>query len=261
MRVLREFLRWRAKEKGEVFDSYFLPWLGVATVAGLVIAIIYALSFGWNNKMLAVLATELLVAGAAFLAGALPGFLFGLPKTTIPKKGEAATPIEANTNLEQISDWLTKILVGVGLVELTSIATQGAHLVSFLAPPLGEGASGSVVALSLLVFFIVIGFLVTFIAARLYLGVEMSEADKRMRSIVGAVRALVEHAAAVNDHDSGAHKLSKEHAGRLESLEMALPAAVTGKTHAPGPPLSTEDNALEAEAESLKKAKEFLAEL
>ncbi len=65
------------------------------------------------------------VSGASFVLGFLIGFLFGVPRTvesndpTLSKNSQ--TRVQANTNLEQISDWLTKILVGVGLTQITPI--------------------------------------------------------------------------------------------------------------------------------------------
>lgn len=66
----------------------------------------------------------------ALLAGALLGFLFGIPRSlaTVSANGAAAggsgarSGFSHNTNLEQISDWLTKIVVGIGLVEARNIA-------------------------------------------------------------------------------------------------------------------------------------------
>lgn len=72
--------------------------------------------------------TFLGVAGAALLGGIAFGFLFGIPRA------EKITPNEQtdrnsngrnfysdNTNLEDISDWLTKIIVGLTLVKFNTI--------------------------------------------------------------------------------------------------------------------------------------------
>ena len=55
------------------------------------------------------------------------GFLFGVPWATQQITREREGTIRGqhsylpNTNLEQISDWLTKIIVGVGLVEIWAV--------------------------------------------------------------------------------------------------------------------------------------------
>jgi hypothetical protein len=105
--------------------------------------VIGILIYAWSVHSGSVLAVALLVAGAAFLGGALLGFLFGIPRSLAVEAtpaGTTAEPVEAgqraalyrsNTNLEQISDWLTKILVGVGLVELGgSLSRPGALSIS-----------------------------------------------------------------------------------------------------------------------------------
>src|SRR6185503_13654313 len=59
-----------------------------------------------------------LVALAPAAVGALLGFVFGIPKTlqsNAPPAADGKAAYQVNTNLEQISDWLTKMLVGVGL--------------------------------------------------------------------------------------------------------------------------------------------------
>lgn len=80
--------------------------------------------------------TGLLVGGAAAALGALVGFIFGIPRVlqddqpvviqTPDPTAAVATQglvdkVHANTNLEQVSDWLTKIIVGVTLVQVGSI--------------------------------------------------------------------------------------------------------------------------------------------
>jgi len=78
----------------------------------------------------------MLTAGAALLSGLWLGFIFAIPRVGEPKGGKttaqaqgahlpASTPQDGlapfNANLVEISDWLTKIVVGVGLVELHAI--------------------------------------------------------------------------------------------------------------------------------------------
>jgi hypothetical protein len=66
----------------------------------------------------------LLWSGACLFAGALVGFLFGIPKTTQDPKAASGTvevQQKVNTNLEDISDWMTKIFVGLGLSQIAKI--------------------------------------------------------------------------------------------------------------------------------------------
>src|SRR5262245_13829969 len=86
---------------------------------------------------LIVLALCGLVAVCGVAGGGALGFLFGIPRLlqhqdsrTDPDKKDAAGNgakaitqpyIRSNSNLEEISDWLTKILVGLGLIHLSAL--------------------------------------------------------------------------------------------------------------------------------------------
>jgi len=136
-----------------------------------------------------VFASALMIAGASAAAGGLIGLLFGVPRTVArdtpppPALGQTvSTPtplagIGANTNLEQISDWLTKIIVGVGLVQLGTIKSGAAKLFGNLAPALGGGDAGAAFAGAIVIYFSVFGFFSGWLFARLRLGVAMSNAD------------------------------------------------------------------------------------
>jgi hypothetical protein len=163
---------------------------------GCFYALAYALS-SWHSGVwtaLGTLSVALMTAGAAMSVGGLLGFLFGVPHTrdnpqsdsdSKTKEGESKTKTDAsattyrpNTSLEQISDWLTKMLVGVGLVEVKAIPPQLARLASFIALGLGNNDQARVFALSLLVYFGLGGFVFGFLWARLYLPKWFREADK-----------------------------------------------------------------------------------
>ncbi|MEM9413169.1 MAG: hypothetical protein AAGA30_18820, partial [Planctomycetota bacterium] len=70
-------------------------------------------------------------AVSSFSIATVVGFLFGIPKVLqgedLPKTavagsvGDRRYEQRVNTNLEQISDWLTKIIVGLGLVNLGAV--------------------------------------------------------------------------------------------------------------------------------------------
>jgi hypothetical protein len=81
----------------------------------------------------------------------------------------------ANTNLEQISDWLTKIIVGVGLVQLTVIPGKLRSLADYLATAFGTPAVPSALVMTIIFYFGIFGFLLGYLWARLYLMGEFEE--------------------------------------------------------------------------------------
>jgi Putative Ig domain len=94
------------------------------------------------------LAVGLLTAVSALVAGCLIGFLFGIPKIAAGKvqlPGKAYTP---NTNLPEVSDWLTKLLLGAGLVQLTHLGPPVGRLIDHVSLGLYDSSpvTGSSVA-------------------------------------------------------------------------------------------------------------------
>jgi hypothetical protein len=143
-------------------------WLVASPVITLAASLIYAGAGVFTKKSGAtfgsVFAISLATATAALIVGGLVGFLFGFPRTT-----ERTSPtglLTTNTNLDQISDWLTKILVGLGLVQLGKIAHGIDSLASSLAPGLGEGPGAESFGVGLLIYSAVDGFLLGYLWAR-----------------------------------------------------------------------------------------------
>lgn len=153
----------------------------VSTV--IVIGVIPMAVYSWalvGNAGPAVFSLALLLGLAALLGGGLIGFLFGVPRKLQETRpaGDPGTPGYAgNTNLEQISDWLTKILVGVGLTQILQVPGQLQRLAAFLAPALGDQPSSQVFALGLLGYFSVGGFLIGYLSTRLLLTRAFEQAD------------------------------------------------------------------------------------
>lgn len=81
-----------------------------------------------------------------------------------------------NTNLEQISDWLTKILVGVGLIQIKEIKNAVSGAAVYIAQGIGE--QHRTFAAALVVYFSVIGFLNGYLLTRLWLAGAFSRADR-----------------------------------------------------------------------------------
>lgn len=179
-------------------SNRILLFLLAAILAGVLAAL---LPKGEKSRSETV-ATGLLWALACLASGAFAGFLFAIPRVhqeppqkVDPKKGETpqagethregvVSPIaysgysqEVNTNLETISDWLCKIIVGVGLIELRGIPTQIDYLAAALTRDLGNGFTHSYAG-GLIVYFVILGFFGGYLVTRLILAGEFRRADK-----------------------------------------------------------------------------------
>lgn len=128
---------------------------------------------------LSAFAVGLLTAASALVVGGLLGFLFGIPRS-LAVAGGRTEGLTSNTNLEQISDWLTKILVGLGLVELGAIVDQIGQLIDFLGPALAPPNDRFAVALGILTLFSVSGFLLFYLATRVHLAPVFAQTERQL---------------------------------------------------------------------------------
>lgn len=147
----------------------------IAMGAGLAIVAVLGLT---NLKFgaIAALTGGLLLAGASTLIGGFLGFLFGIPRSKQVQAAPAGDGLGReyleNTNLEQISDWLTKIIVGLTLVQYDKIETVVTDAGAMFGPVLLSGASQGVaqaVAVAVIIYFSIMGFLFSYLWTRIYM--------------------------------------------------------------------------------------------
>lgn len=99
--------------------AILFPLLGVLCV------ILYSATAGTWKPILQGFSVCFLLGGASFVFGGLIGFLFGIPRTVVDESNSTQRRYIPNTNLEKVSDWLTKVLIGAGL-------TQGSDILRFI---------------------------------------------------------------------------------------------------------------------------------
>jgi hypothetical protein len=165
--------------------------LSIAAGAGFVALLIYTSTSNSIKTGLVTFSISFLLAGSCLFIGALLGFLFAIPRYIQEQRADAlerpATADQAdraarvrygaNTNLEQISDWLTKILVGVGLAQFSQFKNSLVDAANFFGPSLNDSTFGKYLALSLITFFSVVGFLFGYLWTRLLLAGQLARAD------------------------------------------------------------------------------------
>jgi len=99
---------------------------------------IFVYAFGTPGRHWIYLGTAMLASLAAFLAGCLAGFLFGIPRIVSSgqlrqQKTTSAPAYTPSSNLAEVSDWLTKLLLGAGLVQLTRLGRPIGSLIDHVA--------------------------------------------------------------------------------------------------------------------------------
>jgi hypothetical protein len=147
---------------------------------GVIIGLVTLLGLWWQG-ILRNGYTVFFWALACFVVGALLGFLFGIPrvlqKDTGPDGAHSKDPgnnlpsranyqLIVNTNLDDVSDWLTKIVVGVGLVELRKIPDLLFRLASMIAGELGANQVPFIIPV--LIYFTTVGFLSGYLTTRMF---------------------------------------------------------------------------------------------
>jgi hypothetical protein len=145
---------------------------------------VLVVGYGICQASCAVLMVAAAVGSAAFVAGALVGFLFGIPRSLTSETAPLGPPVggtvdpkapqyRPNTNLEQVSDWLTKILLGAGLAQMHSIVTGFGNLVDGLVPAMGADGFARAFAGAEIIYFVIAGFLSGYLLTRLRLQREL----------------------------------------------------------------------------------------
>lgn len=142
--------------------------LGLAVLAGL------AFVAGQRPPNLG---TALLWSAGCFAPGFLLGFLFGIPP--VIQQAEIADKsrprLGVNTNLNQIGDWLTKMLVGVTLVQLGDLPKRIADAAYFISGGIG-GQQFVSLGGAILIYFVSTGFLSGYVWAVLHFGKDFRQA-------------------------------------------------------------------------------------
>jgi len=191
-----------AASKPEVCETVFerndrdIRKVNFALLPLLACGLLAAGAAGWSSGPYAA-AALLLWCVMSLAVGATVGFLFGIPRSggEAPTEGGTTAPSSPdiplndggsrpNTNLEEVSDWLTKILVGLSLVNLTSIERH-VHAIAVNAAAVLHAAPTATdisVATASCVGFVVMGFLCGYLYTRLFLQGAMGRANAMNRA-------------------------------------------------------------------------------
>jgi hypothetical protein len=161
-------------------------WLGFFLALSAIFLVVYS----WLYGGVRVAAAALLIAAGAGAVGVMLGFLFGIPRSLQREEisqssVEPSQSIRINTNLEQISDWLTKIIVGVGLTQAHDIfqfVSSAADKIGGLVSATNQEASGGPpLVLVIMVLFSILGFLQGYLWARIYLQEDFTNIEQKAR--------------------------------------------------------------------------------
>ena len=138
--------------------------------------------------------TLFVLFAAAFLVGGILGFLFGLPRGRL--SDELASPSDtttggsrtaslasahylASSNLNKVSDWLTTIVIGLGLVNLGSVLPALRSLAGALEAPLGGAPYAGALGISAMITALIGGFLVLYLYTTIRVRQLLEESERQ----------------------------------------------------------------------------------
>jgi hypothetical protein len=218
---------------------------GLIATFAIVPALAAEVAFGVpSHHHFAFFGTSLLISVTAAMSGALLGFLFGIPRT-VPGSETSRLPYTGNTNLEQVSDWLTKILIGVGLTQIGKISATAGTLVRYVGPTFAPGPGGTIFASTVIIYFGTLGFFAGWLPTRVLLGPALSRVDRE------ALDRFIEAQAAA---DSGDH--ARAAALRQDALALSERAARRYESLRSLPPDPRRTAEMEATVETARRAAE-----
>lgn len=164
------------KPATEQLDSSRTGWAVELGLAGIACAFFGGMTLVGKSPWASVGAAGL-IAFAALLGGALVGFLFGLPRAKAADTSGNSPSYRPNSNLEEMSDWMTKLIVGIGLIQLGTIADAFSRASQAAGVAIGFETGAQFLAGAWILFFAVTGFLGTYLWARTLLERTFALAD------------------------------------------------------------------------------------
>jgi len=175
---------------------------------------------------IATFVVTLLTALMCVSVGAILGLMFGIPRYSEQRGVDIA--VAPNNNLEQISDWLTKMIVGISLVQFDVIVEKtkvlALQVTNAMTGCSDTCADNYALGLAVIGFFAAAGFLMMYLWARVYLLLDVGTVqDKISRDAVNFKRFL-ENPATVQGKERQP-ELVKEAAKQLAGA-MALTAPI-----------------------------------
>jgi len=172
-------------------------------------------------------------AGASSTSSPAPSGT-GAPASAPSSRQPGAPTLQTNTNLEDMSDWLTKLLVGVGLTQLQKVSPTLRGFGDYVGGVVGLGGAVGLFAQGIVVYFSVLGFLSGYLVTRLFLAGAFSEADRQLD-------ALREELKAEKDRTQGAQQSA-------ENLKLLVEAPAATQVDQRGVDASTPRSLLDAGA-------------
>ena len=191
-------------------------WLGVITgFSGIIGYTLNLQEKGWK-----ILFLFILLAAASYISGFFLGFLFGIPKRNTDKE----SAYNLSTNLVDISDWLTKIIIGLGLIEIKRIPGYLLSIGDYIQKAIHGEDSIKIFASCSIVYFSIFGLYYGYNYMRLFLSGQFKEADD---NLLQKQIKLTETGQALNNQDLSPDNLDQSSLEKVNEYNQLLKSTKT----------------------------------
>jgi hypothetical protein len=175
----------------------------IVAIVLLVAMVVVAVLLGLTTHEGGAGVTSFVLFAAAAAAGAGLGFLFGLPRarvsdltgdsgtpgaTTPAPATKASTYYLTNSNLIKVSDWLTTIVIGLGLVNLGKAVPAVRDLSHALEAPLGAAPYSGAIGVSVLIVGLLAGFILDYLWTSIRVRELLEESERQSEEHVPELR-------------------------------------------------------------------------
>ncbi|MCX2743739.1 hypothetical protein OO013_07680 [Mangrovivirga sp. M17] len=160
----------------------YLNYTCLITIVSTVIILLYSMSACNISGYVRLSGTLILLQFFSFFIGSFLGFLFGFPAHN---NIEFKNKYVRNSSLKEITSWLTKIIVGITLIELKDIFKFFQVLVKKLSYFLVNDSSQVVIIACIIGIFFVLGFIVLYILSVTKIFEELVINDRNIEAILG----------------------------------------------------------------------------
>jgi hypothetical protein len=96
-----------------------------------------------------------------------------------------------NSNLEQISDWLTKMITGIALFQLVKIPGYLQQFSEYIQPALGNSSNGGIFGTFILISYSLDGFLIGYLGTRRRAAVDFGKAYFEQQDIKRLIKEIL----------------------------------------------------------------------
>jgi len=163
----------------------------VTLIVGLAMILALALgrgvAVGFQGFCIALGALAMTAASSGALGG-LTGFVFAIPRTgeSIHRSAQANGDnsenghVAPNSNLQQVSDWLTKIMLGAGLTQINQIGTQLVTIGDKIGQATGVPAA---IVPPLIIYFIIFGFIGLYVWTSIHFTGLINDVSQRLNTV------------------------------------------------------------------------------